>query len=233
MITKTFKTTSGKIQVFLPSILEEITLGQMTALQQAKQLSDLDAISILSGIPVQELAQVKDADALIAFANHLQKLAEQIRYSYNSDSVPKQITFNIGRKPVKVTVSGNLSIEPAGAFMAARNIISEEITTHIQQYGEKDWKENFNPSLQASAQILGHYFFCRVTGKPYNEYEAEEFIGEIKKLRVTEALPVAKHFFTCYPALLKPKTSCFHRLLQRLKKKPAYRPLKNLSISTP
>ncbi len=233
MITKTFRTVNGKIQVSLPAIPEEITLGQMIALQQADKLSDLGAISILSGIPVHELAQVTDADELIAFANHLQKLAEQIKYFYNSDSVPEQITFNISGKPVKVTVSGNLSIEPAGAFMAARDIISEEITTHIQQLGEKDWKENFNPSLQASAQILGHYFFCRVTGKPYIEYEAEEFISEVKKLRVTEALPVAKHFFTCYPALWKPKTSCFRRLLQRLKKKPGYRPLKSLNTSTP
>lgn len=106
---------------------------------------------------------------------------------YNSDSIPSGIMFESSNKMVNVV--RNLSIEPAGAFMAAREIIVDEINAHIKQHGAENWQQNFNPSLKACCQILAHYFFCRATGKKYNEYEAEEFCSEIKKLRVTEALP--------------------------------------------
>jgi hypothetical protein len=126
----------------------------------------------------------------------------------------------------------NLSVEPAGAFMAARDIIADEINGHINLYGKDDWQRYFNPSLKACCQVLAHYLFCRVTGKKYDEYEAEEFCNEIKKLRVTEALPIAKHFFTCYPGLSKRKASFLHHFRQSWKKRQEYNHLKSLSIST-
>jgi hypothetical protein len=130
-------------------------------------------------------------------------------------------------------VLDNLSVEPAGAFMAAREIIADEVNNHIKKFGEEDWKENFNPSLNACCQVLAHYFYCRATGKPYNEYQAEEFSNHIKNMRVTEALPISKHFFSCYPSLSTPKISCWHRLQQFWKNARAYNRSKNLNISTP
>ena len=127
----------------------------------------------------------------------------------------------------------NLSVEPTGAFMAVREIIAEEIKAHIEKNGEENWKEYFNPSLKACCQVLAHYFFCRVTDKGYNEYEAEAFCDEVKKLKVTEALPVARHFFTCYPNLLKKRTGFFHQLQLLWNKRQAYNHLKSLSISIP
>jgi hypothetical protein len=114
--------------------------------------------------------------------------------------------------------------------MAARDIIADEINETIKLYGEDDWKEHFNPSLKACCHLLAHYFYCRATGKKYNEYEAEEFTAEIKKLRVTEALPIAKHFFTYYPNLLKQKRRFLQRLHQYWRKKQVSGRLKNLNI---
>ncbi len=105
------------------------------------------------------------------------------------------------------------------------------INTLEIDHGEDNWQEYFNPSLNACCQVLAHYFYTRVTGKMYNEYEAEDFVNEVKKLRVTEALPIAKHFFTCYPNLSKPKTACWHRLRQFWKKEPGYKPSKSLNTS--
>jgi hypothetical protein len=139
----------------------------------------------------------------------------------------------LGKRSVDVKVTHNLSVEPAGAFMAASDIIADEINEHIKQYGEEHWKEHFTPSLKACCHVLAHYFFCRATGKKYNEYEAEEFCEEIKKLGVTEALPIAKHFFTCYPALSKPRTSCLDRIRQRWSNGRASARSKSLSTSTP
>lgn len=235
MIEKKLKTTHGKLLVKIPTQLNDVTLGQMIAMQAKPNLNDIEAISILSGVAIDDLNTVIDIDDFQAFGDAVLALSYQIKYLYNSETIPKQISFQLAltNKPKTVNVLHNLAVEPAGAFMAAKEIIAEEVNTHIKNHGEDEWKENFNPSLNACCQVLAHYFFCRVTGKKYNEYEADEFITEIKKMRVTEALPIAKHFFCCYPSLSIPKTGFWHRLLQRWRNARAYKPSKSLSISTP
>ncbi len=231
MIEKTLKTTTGKLHVSIPTQLDEVTLGQMMDLQQTTDLKDIDAISILSGIPVDQLKTVRNFTDFQLFGDIVQSLSHQIAQLYNSDIIPDQISFSAGETTVKVMK--NLSIEPAGAFMAAREIIADEISECIKTYGEENWQDYFNPSLKACCQLLAHYFYCKATGKPYNEYGAEVFTTEIKKLRVTEALPIAKHFFICYPNLSKQKTSFWQRLPRFWKKKPVFAHSKSLSISTP
>jgi len=233
MIEKTIKTTGGKLKVKIPSLLNEVTLGLLIELQEKPDINDLDAISILSGVPIEQLQNISDFDDLQEFGATVLSLSTQIKLLYNSDHLPKKIIFySIPGNPV-ITVANNLSVEPVGAFMAAREIIGDEINHHIKQYGADNWQENFRPSLKACCQVLAHYFYCRTTGEKYNEYEAEDFCTEIKKLRVTEALPIAKHFFMNYPSLSKPKTGYSLRLRQFWKKRQGYRLLKSLNISIP
>lgn len=233
MIEKTLRTTDGKIHVAIPTTLDEITLGQMMAMQDNPLLDDLDAISILSGIPKDVLHTVRSMDDFQVFGDHIQSLAHQIGYLYNSDAVPKKVSFYRDAKPLDLPVIHNLSVEPAGAFLAAKEIIADEISQHRELYGDDRWQEHFQPSLKACCHILAQYFFCRATGKKYDEYEAEQFADEIKKLRVTEALPIAKHFFICYPNLSKPKAGFWHQLQRYWKKGRAYRLSKSSNTSTP
>ena len=231
MIEKTLKTTDGKIRVRIPTVLNEITIGQMMAMQEKRHLDDMDAISILSGVPKEDLYTVRNINDFEVFGDYVISLSQQIAYLYNSDIVPHRITFTLNNTKVTVGVLRNLSVEPAGAFLAARDIIADEINEHINLYGEEDWKEHFQPSLKSCCRILAHYFFCRATGKKYDEYEAEEFCEEIKKLRVTEALPIAKHFFSCYPNLLKQRISFSQHLRQYWRGKLVSRRLKSSNIS--
>ena len=231
MIEKTLKTTYSRLKVKIPTALTEVTLGQIMEIQGKPDLNDLEAISILSGIPIWQLNHIRSIKDMQVFASYVLSLSQQVQTLYNSDTIPTKITFASANKTVYVM--RNLSIEPAGAFMAAREIIADEINEHISKYGAENWQEQFNPSLKACCQVLAHYFFCRATGKKYNEYEAEEFCAEIKKLGVTEALPIAKHFFTCYPSLSKRKISCFHRLRRYWKKKLVSSRSKSLNISIP
>jgi hypothetical protein len=232
MIEKTLKTTQGNLKVKIPSQLSEITLEQLMQMQEKPDLNDMEAISILSGIPVDLLKNVRDINDFEAFSGCVLSLSHQIKHLYNSDAIPQKITFFLSDGTKTINVIRNLSVEPAGAFMAARDIIADEISERIKINGEADWQQYFNPSLNACCHLLAHYFYSRVTGKMYNEYEAEDFVNEIKKLRVTEALPIAKHFFTCYPNLSKPKTGCWHRLQQFWKKGQGYKHLKSLNTST-
>jgi len=231
MIEKTLKTTDGKIRVRIPTVLNEITIGQMMAMQEKRHLDDMDAISILSGVPKEDLYTVRNINDFQVFGDYVISLSQQIAYLYNSDIIPHRITFTLNDTKVSVGVLRNLSVEPAGAFLAARDIIADEINEHINLYGEEDWKEHFQPSLKSCCQVLAHYFFCRATGKRYDEYEAEEFCEEIKKLRVTEALPIAKHFFSCYPNLLKQRISFSQRLRQYWRGKLVSRRLKSSNTS--
>ena len=170
-----------KITVHIPASLDEITLGQLMQMQEKPDLDDLDAISILSSIPREELLSVKNFDDFQVFSDHIQSLAVQIKYLYYSSIIPKTVTFNINGSKVVVSVMNNLSVEPAGAFLAARDIIAEEIKQHIGLYGEDDWRERFQPSLKACCHVLAHYFYCRVTGKKYDEYQAKSFVKRSKK----------------------------------------------------
>ena len=233
MVKKTVNTLAGKLSISIPSTIDEITIGQVMEMQENPLLSDLEAISILSGVSLSELQSVKKFDDLYVFGQIILLLSNQLKSLYNNDKVPKRITINFANGSKTIDVPQNLSVEPVGAFFAAREIIAGEISEHVRKHGENDWQSTFNPSLKACCQVLTHYFYCRATGKLYNEYEAEEFTSEIKKLRVSEALPIAKHFFHCYPRLSKPKTGCLDRLLQRWKKRRESTLLKSLNISTP
>ncbi|QQL50344.1 hypothetical protein [Mucilaginibacter ginkgonis] len=232
MITKTFKTTGGKLQVSIPETIREISLGQLIALQSTTQMNDLDAISILSGTPLSQIRLIKDFADLHHFSVHIAKLSEQIRAAYDSDSLPKTVCFDVDGSPKDIAVITNLAIEPAGAFMAARDLITEEINKHVEMHGEEDWKNSFNPSLSACAMILAHYFYSKVTRREYNEYRAEEFIKVVKRLPFTDALPIAKYFFLNYPNLSKPKISCWHRVQLLWKKRLALSSFKSSGMLT-
>jgi hypothetical protein len=220
MIQQKIKTTMGFIHLSIPEKLHEVTLAQLMEMQSAGNLSDLQAISILSNTPLSKLQHISNGNDLQAFSKQLLSIAHQIKYLYKSDAVPQRISLTVDGKPTNVKVINNLSVEPAGAFMAAREIIADEISKHIAQHGEANWQEHFNPSLQACTQVLAQYFYCRATSKPYNEYAAAEFEDQVKQLPVTHALPIAKYFFLSYPNLSKPKTGFWHRLRRRWSSAP-------------
>jgi hypothetical protein len=230
MIEKTVKTIDGKLKIKIPSLLSEITLGQMMAMQDAPQLNDLSAISILSSIPIQDLQNVCDIRDFDVFGETVLSLSGQIKYLYYTDDIPQKATFYVDDKAVVVNVIRNLSVEPAGAFLAARDIIAEEINEHITLHGEENWKEHFNPSLKACCDVLAHYFYCKITGKKYNEYQVEEFYDTVKQLKITEALPIAKYFFLSYPNLSRPRTNFFRRLHPFWRKRPAFNRSKSSSM---
>jgi hypothetical protein len=232
MIQKTLKTLTGKIVVTIPGTLQELKLGQLMAMQAAEHLDDLQAIHILSGVPIAELNQVQSFADLHVFNEHVLTLATQIKELYNSDAIPKTITFTINQTVKKVKVINNLSVEPAGAFMASRDIIADEISRHINEHGDADWKNTFNPSLKTCSQVLAHYFYNKVTGLPYDEQQAAEFTKHIEELPVADALPIAKYFFLNYPNLSKPRTSFWHRLHQFWNSALAYASLKVSATST-
>ena len=53
------------------------------------------------------------------------------------------MTFSLGESTTTINVISNLSVEPAGAFMAARDIIADEINENVKQYGHNGMESHF------------------------------------------------------------------------------------------
>ena len=102
MIEKTLNTTTGKLKIKIPTLLNEVTLGQMMQLQDKPGLNDLEAISILSGIELETLQNIKRMDDLQVFGDAVLSLSHQIKHLYNSDAIPERVTFIINDKKLKL-----------------------------------------------------------------------------------------------------------------------------------
>lgn len=212
MIERTLNTSRGRLKVSIPTVLNEITLGKMIALQEQSVTGGVGTISLLSGLPAAQLQEIIEDGGLSVFDEYIRSLARQIRYLYDSHVLPRKVDLVLGKRRVRIKVTRNLSIEPADAFLAARDIIADEINRHIVLYGEEKWEENFQPSLRSCAALLAQFFFCKATGKKYDGLEAALFSQDVEQLSVTDALPIARHFFSAYPDLLKQHFSWMERL---------------------
>lgn len=224
MISKNLNTVDGQIKITIPSVLSELTLGMLIQMQEDN--TELETISILSGIPKDELYKVRNIDDFEIFKEHVLSLVHQISYEADSLPLPKTI-FICGKK---ITVPNDLNIEPAGAFYECRNLIADEINKHIETFGEDDWKHNFKPSLNLSALMLAHYLYYPATGN-YDDEKAEAFQSEVLKLSIAITIPLAKHFFLNYPFLPKEKRSYFQAVIRLWKRKLALRNSKGFRTS--
>lgn len=254
MFEKTLSTTEGKLRVKIPTTLQELTVGQLLQLQTDETLSDLQSISILSHIPYDTLLNITDPNEIQDFERPILTLVNSIQFMYDKDAIPEEISFvrddhytSIVKQPKKgffkrlfspdkpthntVKVLKNLSIEPVGAYMNARDIISDEINEHIKRYGEQNWRDNLNPSTKSIGMLLAHYFYCPATRQPYNENKAEQFFDVVKHLSVAEAMPIGRYFFLKYPDLLKQKTSFWQQVRQYWKQRQALKNSRNIDIS--
>ena len=184
MITKQVQTLTGKIRLQIPTELTEITLGSMIAMESATG-NEIPLIPDLTAEVCDNIVNVSD---LIDIRERILSLAHKIKYQYQETKLPEKL--------LGVKVPQNLSIEPAGAYLVCRDLIAEEINRHITEFGEDEWEQHFQPSLNTCALILANYFYCRVTGELWNEQKAEEFRSEVLKLSVAESLPVARFFFS-------------------------------------
>ena len=198
MITKTLKTTDGKINISIPSRLTEVTVGQMVEIM-AGGLSDVDAISVLSGIHRDILYTVRNMDQFNVFTEPINSICHQILN--DADNSIKNVPDFILIEGKKIKVPQTLSVEPVGAFIVARDVVAGEINNHIIKYGEDKWKDNFNPALPSVVKVLAQYFFCKWSDEPYNEFKAEAFEQKILKLFMVEVFPIAKAFFLNFPDL--------------------------------
>jgi len=152
------------------------------------------------------IINVRDLEEI---GHRVESIAHQIKYEYDGGKLPEYVEFGNRR----IRIPRNLSMEPAGAFLASRNVIAEECNKAEKEYGE-NWKDNWHPSLESMALVLAHYFYYPVTGKAYREQDAEAFVTQVHALPLSVALPVARSFFLNYPNLLQQKIKFWDRLRQ-------------------
>lgn len=246
MITKKIKTTQGPLTIAIPNDIKEMSIGLLLALtpEPGHSFSELEQLSILSGIPVEPkdfadldvmcLTDICNIADLRVFDEALQTIAYQLKHFVTVQEIPKQISFELPEKNIKrwfnlntgkalkiVPVLSNLGIAPAGAYLEAKELIKKEGERWErvkEQYGADI---EFNPSIAAQIRLLSLYFYTPVTGNKFNTLRVAEFDEVIKKLPITQALPIARYFFLRYPNLSKEKIPPSLTSLKQLRLKQA------------
>lgn len=248
MITKTIKTTSGPLKITIPSDIKELTIGKLMELTPVPghSFSELEQLSIFTGIPTGDkefdkreididvitLGDICNVDDLRVFDEALQTIAYQLKHFVTVQEIPKSITLDMPQDYVKrrwttfatkslktIPILSNLGIAPAGAYLEAKQLIKKEYERWEkvkEQYGEEI---EFNPSIEAQIRLLSLYFYVPATGNKFNTLKVIEFDEVIKKLPITQALPIARYFFLRYPNLSRPKIAPSLNALKQLRSK--------------
>lgn len=249
MITKTIKTTSGPLKISIPNDIKEISIGKLMELTPVpghsfSELEQLEQLSILSGIGVDIdwfktgaedeicLLDICNMDDLRVFDEALQTIAYQLKHFVTVQEIPKQISFELPTENIKrwfnrntgnalkiVPVISNLGIAPAGAYLEAKQLIKKEYERWEKVKEQYSEEIEFNPSIEAQIRLLSLYFYVPATGNKFNTLKVIEFDEVIKKLPITQALPIARYFFLRYPNLSKEKLKPSIKHLKQLRAK--------------
>lgn len=242
MITKTIKTTSGPLKITIPSDIKELTIGKLMELtpEPGHSFSELEQLSILSGVALNDnedlfgncLLDICNMDDLRVFDEALQTIAYQLKHFVTVQKIPNQVTITMNidnrsrwfgkRLPYfekRIDVSKNLGISPAGAYLEAKELIKKEYELWERVKKEFGEQIEFNPSIAAQIRLLSLYFYVPATGNKFNTLKVIEFDEVIKRMPITDALPIARHFFLSYPNLSKPKVKPSMKSLKQLNSK--------------
>lgn len=249
MLTKTVKTTNGDLKLTIPTKRDEISIDLLQRLTPpvGHSYSFLEQISIMTGVPTGDkefdkreidvdtvtLNDIETLYELSPFEDALQGLAYQLAAFQEVQEIPDKITLPIarpltgwfrspGKRFVEVEVIKNLGIEPAGAYMEAKEVIKSEWERWEKVKKEYGDHIEFNPSIESQIKLLAIYFYCRATGEKFKTHKIAEFSEVIKKLSITHALPIARYFFLRYPNLSKPKVTPSVQTLKLFIKKQGY-----------
>jgi hypothetical protein len=232
MTERTFKHINGKLKLSIPDSLQDVTLDMMIHFQQPA-LSDLAAISALTQTPIEQLYGISDIaalnEAILPFAQSLQ---HQLAYTYEAGALPAQVKLRYpGGKIQTITIGNDAGFYAYGAVMEARELMSTEIMRHQQTYGDS-WREHLNPDLRTCGLILTHFLYNRAyPGHVPSAIDIQQFFDVVKWLPITDAAPLARHFFLSYPNLPLRKQTRWQRLQRLWKNVPALirlRPLATL-----
>lgn len=214
MTERTFKHINGKLKLSIPDNLQDVTLQMMIQFQQPA-LSDLEAISALTQTPIEQLYGISDVaalnEAILPFAQSLQ---HQLAYTYEAGALPKQVTLHHpGGKVQHLIIGDDAGFYAYGAVMEARELMTTEILRHQQTYGDT-WREHLNPDLRTCGLILTHFLYNRAyPGHVPSAVDIQQFFDVVKWLPITDAAPLARHFFLSYPNLPLRKPTRWQRLL--------------------
>ncbi len=190
------------MQLQIPERLSEITFGQLVKLKD-QEITNLEVLSILSGVPLDNLYSAKSYDETTKMAKLYIDMFNYSAANTDLNKIPQTINVSFTGKRKLMKIEKYICITPAGAYIAADKVISDEIYKHIEIFGEDNWRENFNPSLVACGQVVDAYLFHKVTRKLWIGETRDTFADEMP---ADQVLMIAKHFFNACAKLKQHQT---------------------------
>lgn len=215
----------GSLTLSMPDQPKELTLGQFLKLRDEKDI--ISQLAILCTVDKEDLLGIKYSDKSEKQLQHAisltEVLNENIRDFFNSDACTvSPATVEILNKVVRVPQ--DMEKEPFWPSRKVKEIIQEK----IQETGTG---VSFDPTDKA-ADVIAHYLYVPFTGRPYNEYQAEEFKEVVNTLPLTDAIPLANFFFLKWKSLYLTRFSCFLVAFRMWRKKLASKYLRSTRTST-
>lgn len=190
-----FKVSLSKRTFYLPGSVSELTLGQFLDLRNPENADIVSRLAILLKIDVAEITDISYTTKQQREVDNLCNLTEVINQSLKDYFATDESI----RKLKTVTILGETYRVPnaeRAAYWPSRKV--KEI---IQEQIEKTGKSEFDATDRMD-EIIAHYMYSEVTGKPYNEIEADNFRHVIRDMALVEAVPLANFFIlrwlTCW-----------------------------------
>ena len=207
-----FKISTDKFS--LPSDASEVTLGQFLKLREADANDHISQLSVLMNVNKEDinLLSTKYSKQILNAIKLTQVLIQDLQAFFESD------VYLVPPKEVKlmdkiVRIPQDLQKEPFWPSRKVKEIIQDKL--------KETGSGNEFDLTDKAADVIAHYLYFPYTGRPYNEYQAEEFKEVILDLPITEAMPLATFFFLKWKPLYLTRWSCFLVALRIWRKKLA------------
>lgn len=191
----------------IPSVWEDITLGQFMQIVGAKEMESIKLLSILSGKSIEFLNSIpaKQIDVATNYAFFLND----------------PVDFSKLKCPKEVLISGKLYNVPKikDETFGQKIYIQEEVNKCI---------EGSLPIYDAMPYALATYFYPVVTGvKNYTDKLIRGFIPTVLTMKAYEAIPVADFFLQSYVRSLPRKQRNYTLSLLRKRHVQEYQNLRS------
>ncbi len=209
----TVNTTEGKINLNVPSEVNDITLAILQGLEEKPNASELETLSILTSESLERLYTVRNVDELLSTVLPVINDLNAGFADMDKDTLPKKLTLIIDGKAQEIKLSSTPGFYSYGAVQDAIEIIKSE-------FERMEKAESQIPSTKAFAWVLGCLLYnLAYSSKVPTATEMDEFMSEVvSKLPAVTAAPLAKYFFLLYPNLPVKQPSSWDQALQRLRK---------------
>lgn len=205
-----------KLNLDIPSSLDEFTIGQFIELRKLPTDKDVSAeiLSIFTKANIEEIRSIRynktneiKVQEALQLCNHIAQEIKEFNKSIKKFEVPKTVIV----LDHTIKIPDDLEKEPYWPSRKVKEVMLKTIEA------ENNGKEfDFTDDIP---EIIAHYLYKPWTGSDYDEYKADEFIVAINDMKFKEAISLGNFFILRWRKLFLKNSSLWRTNLHLIKLK--------------